>query len=115
MAAFLRKVCALARAYRTRLILGLIFSVLFALSNLLLVSALKLVPDVLFPKPDRNPVAGWFQSTIKHTLHFIQEAIKSWLPDEHSMLSQSAVFLIISILSVAMIMSGHSSHQNVVH
>jgi subfamily B ATP-binding cassette protein MsbA len=113
MAAFLRRVWALARPYRTRLILGLIFSVLFALSNLLLVSALKLVPDVLFPKPDTNPVADWLQSTNKHLPDFMRRAVKAWVPDEHSKLSQSAVILIISILPVAMLLRGLFGYLNI--
>ena len=51
MTAFLRKIWALVRPYKFRLICGLLCGVGFSLFNLLLMILLKAVPDVIFAAP----------------------------------------------------------------
>ena len=52
MIAFFRRLWVFARPYRARLGLGLLFSILFACCNGLLVLVVQIVPDAVFASAD---------------------------------------------------------------
>src|SRR3954467_170620 len=109
MLAFLSKVWALARPYKSRLILGLCFSVLFALSNALLLLVVKLVPDAMFPQAGKNPVT----ELIKTIPVFLREPLAPWLPPENAPMPPSLTMWLIMLLPVTMLFRGIFSYLNI--
>src|SRR5882672_8361131 len=106
MIVFLRKLWALARPYKARLMLGLLFSVLFALTNALLMVVIKLVTDLVFA-PDNNPA----ENLIKQP-QWLHNLLMSWLPPGAGW-SKSAVLFAIWSLPLVMLIRGVSSYFTV--
>src|SRR5215475_12244242 len=103
MIAFLRKLWGLARPYKTRLILGLLCSLSFALTNALLLVAVKLVTDLVFD-PDQNPA----ENLIKKP-RWVHDLLVHWLPIGSSW-SKTAVLMAIGTLPLVMLIRGISNY-----
>src|SRR5215472_9687539 len=102
MTEFLGKVWALVRPYKNRLILGLICSVLFALSNALLMLVVKLVPDVLFAGPHENVLGDMLQRSAPK---FLRDSLLAW-PPLQTPHSTTGLLLAISTLPLVMLLRG---------
>jgi subfamily B ATP-binding cassette protein MsbA len=110
MTEFLGKVWALVRPYKNRLILGLICSVLFALSNALLMLVVKLVPDLLFAGPDQNVLGDMLQRSAPK---FLRDSMLAWLPQLQTPHSTTGLLLAISTLPLVMLLRGLFAYLNV--
>ncbi len=107
--AFLRRVWTLVRPYRTRLILGLVFSLCFALSNALLMIVVKVVPDLVFA-PQGKDVFGDLLSRAPHAVH---KLVSHWLPQLQTPRSETVKVLAIGTIPLVMLFRGLFSYLNV--
>ena len=109
MLGFLRKIWALVRPYRNRLFLGLVCGTLFALSNALLMVVVKIVPDMVFGKPDVNPIANLINKAPEAWRDFLNHH----LPQLQVPHSKPGIVLAICAIPVMMFLRGLFSYLNV--
>ncbi len=109
---FLRKVLLLAKPYWFRLALGILCGFIAGLTNPLLMASVKLVVEVVFPKPGAPSLAAQIQQApavlcgpLEHLLHF--------LPQTGDQLSGILIVLAISTIPLAMLLKGLFGYLNI--
>jgi len=112
MATFFRRIWVFVRPYRTRLLLGLFFGFVYALTSGALMVVVKLVVNLVFPgsgapyslasELDRAPVF----------IRPMAQGLKHWIPQINSPESNAGKVLLISILPLVMIVRGLSGYLN---
>jgi subfamily B ATP-binding cassette protein MsbA len=108
MIAFLRRIWALARPYKVRLICGLLCGVGFALSNVLLMIVVKIVPNIIFAKPGDNVLKD-LSEQLQKLPHFVRVLLPDSLFHLHVQGPQSSTVLIMAICSIPTVMLLRSS------
>jgi len=114
MREFIGKTMALARPYRGRLALGVLFGILAGLASPLLILSIKLVFDVVFPGADQTELEKW-QEALKNAPIFIQKlaaAMNDWLHSTHDRPSNGVILLAISTVPLAMLLRGVFGYLN---
>ena len=111
MTAFLLRIWAFVRPYKTRLLLGLVCATLFALSNAALMLVVKVVPDVVFASPDKNVVGELLHKLDK--LPQMQKLLAGWLPQLQTPRSKTGVLLVISTLPLVMLLRSLFHYLNI--
>jgi subfamily B ATP-binding cassette protein MsbA len=109
MIVFLRKVWGFVTPYRSRLLLGLFFGALFAISNALLMLVIKFVPDLAFA-PQHQDLAA---RIVQQAPEWIQGPLERWFPSIHSPASRAGMALVIGLLPMVMAVRGLSQYLNV--
>jgi len=109
MIAFLRRLWVFARPYRARLGLGLLFSVLFAGTNALLVMVVQIVPDAVFASADTDLTARLLAKLPES----MQQYLEHLLPTIRLPQSKAFMALMITMLPVVMLMRGVCQYLNV--
>ncbi len=112
MIAFLRKLWCFARPYKSRLVLGLCCGVLYALTNALLVLAIKLVVNVVFPGAAPSPVAQRIQKA-PSILQPLAANFAHWLSALQSPSSKLGIALAIATVPAVMFLRGVFGYLNV--
>ena len=103
MIAFLRRIWALARPYKVRLICGLLCGVGFALTSALLMVVVKIVPNIIFAKPGDN-VLHDLSDQLQKLPHFLRALVPdSWLHIQ-AQGPQSKTVVIVAICSLPAVM-----------
>ena len=109
MIQFIQQVFALARPYRGRLVLGILFGVLAGVANSALMLAVKLVLDVVFP----DPGGSLLPVQLQRAPHFIQEwatGLSNLLPQSRP--SAGMVVLAVSTIPLVMLVRGVCAYLN---
>jgi subfamily B ATP-binding cassette protein MsbA len=101
--AFYGRIWAFARPYQTRLILGLVFGILCALTNGALIIAVKLVVDLMFAGSARISVAQHLEK-LPSIVRPLAESLTQWLPELNSPTSKLGMVLIISTIPAVMLL-----------
>jgi len=109
MIAFLRRVWGFVTPYRSRLLLGLLFGALFAISNALLMLVVKFVPDLAFA-PQHQDLAA---RLVGQAPEWIQEPMQRWFPSIHSPSSRAGMALVIGLLPLVMGLRGLFQYLNI--
>ena len=103
MRAFYRRIWAFARPYQARLILGLVFGILCALTNGALIIAIKIVVDLMFAGSARIPVAQHLEKLPGFARPLV-ESLTQWLPELKSPSSKLGMVLVISTIPAVMLL-----------
>jgi len=101
--AFYRRIWAFARPYQARLILGLVFGILCALTNGALIIAIKIVVDLMFAGSARIPLAQHLEKLPGFARPLV-ESLMQWLPELKSPSSKLGMVLVISTIPVVMLL-----------
>src|SRR5258707_3272170 len=112
MKAFLRRMSAFVRPYKSRLFLGLLCGIIYALSNGALVVVIKLVIDLVFSGSAKISVAHELENAPAF-LHSFVERLTSWLPELKSPSSNFGLALVISAIPAVMLVRCLSAYLNV--
>jgi subfamily B ATP-binding cassette protein MsbA len=107
MTAFLRRIWALARPYKFRLICGLLCGIGFALSNVLLMVVLKIVPNIIFAAPGADVLGDLpdkLQKFVQKLPHFLQALVPDALLHLHLQGPQSKTVVILAICALPAVM-----------
>ena len=109
---FLRKALSLARPYWFRLGLGILCGFVAGLTNPLLMASIKLVVDVVFPKPESPGLAGQLQRAPGFLRGVLDQAGQLMAPSGgHA--STGLILLVIATIPVAMLLRGLFTYLNV--
>ena len=100
------------RPYKTRLVLGLLCSLCYALSNVLLMLVIKLVPNVLFSRPGDHDLEDFLHSFDK-VFNFFKVGIPDWLRQLHGPQSYGGLLLVIGTFPLVMLLRGLFGYLNV--
>ena len=111
MIAFLRRLGSFLIPYRSRLALGIMFGLLFALANAALMIAIKLVVDLIF-EPQKASVAQEIQK-VPRTIYKLVAPLISLLPDLQLASSKTGLVLAISTIPLIMLLRGISGYLNI--
>ena len=103
MRAFFRRIWTFARPYKTRLILGLVFGILCALTNGALIIAIKLVVDLVFAGSARISVAQHLEK-LPAFARPLAENLTQWLPELKSPSSKLGMVLVIATIPAVMLL-----------
>jgi subfamily B ATP-binding cassette protein MsbA len=112
MLAFLFKVWGLAKAYRTRLFLGVLTGIISGLVSPLLIAVVMFVYNAVFPSSDQN---GMAQLPMHHTPEFVQQ----WFVTVRTALESGvqahpwAKIMLISAIPIVMLLRGLFGYLNV--
>jgi subfamily B ATP-binding cassette protein MsbA len=109
--AFLRKALLLARPYWFRLGLGIVCGFIAGLTNPLLMASIKLVVEVVFPKPGGAGLAEQLQKAPAFVRGMI-EPLAQLLPRSDGPASVSLTLLVISTIPLAMLLRGLFNYLN---
>jgi ATP-binding cassette, subfamily B, bacterial MsbA len=101
--AFYRRIWAFARPYQTRLILGFACGVLCALTNGLLILAVKLVVGLVFEGSAKIPLAQHLEKLPVFVRPLVQ-SLEQWLPELKSPTSTLGMMLVISTIPAVMLL-----------
>jgi subfamily B ATP-binding cassette protein MsbA len=101
--AFYRRIWAFARPYKARLILGLVFGILCALTNGALIIAIKLVVDLMFSGSAKISVAEHLEK-LPHFARPLAASLTQLLPELKSPSSPLGMVLIIATIPAVMLL-----------
>src|SRR5690349_5630475 len=101
MVEFLRKLLQFARPYRTRMVLGICFGALYALSNALLVLVVRVATDLVFSSGQ-----DWLATQIAKLPQFLREPLRHLVPQNLSPATRTGVALAICAIPLAMLVRG---------
>jgi subfamily B ATP-binding cassette protein MsbA len=101
MTVFLRRIWALVRPNKTRLFLGLLCSIGFAITNPLLMVAVKVVPSIIFARPGEDVTA----ELVAH-IEKLPRFLRALIPTQalHLQMPFSTTGLVLAICSIPLIM-----------
>src|SRR3954447_12719738 len=105
MIAFLRRIWVFVRPYKTRLILGLLCGILYAVANGALVMIIKAVVNHVFPGPEAPAAAQQLQSAPAAFRPMLQK-LAAFLPHFNFPESKSGLVLVIFSLPLVMFVRG---------
>src|SRR3982750_3655181 len=112
MAQFLRRLWAFIRPYQTRLVLGVVCGVIYALTNGLLILVINLVIDVVFPGTEKVSVQERMEN-VSGLLQPLAQALLHWLPQIKVSTSHLGVALIICTIPAVMLLRGIFGYLNI--
>ena len=112
MLAFFRRVWSFARPYSTRLVLGQVCGILFALANGLLFLIIKLVIDLIFSGAANTSLAAHVQKA-PALLRPLLERLVERLPELKSPTSGLGLVLVVSTIPAVMLLRGIFSYLNI--
>ena len=112
MIAFLRRILGFVKPYRSRLILGLVCGILYALANTALVATLKLVINLIFPTKEPVSVATGLHKAPSFLQHLF-DSIVSRLPQLDSPASKLGIVLVIATVPLVMLLRVLFAYLNV--
>lgn len=111
MTPFLRRVWTFARPYQGRLMLGFLFSLIYALSNGLLMFVVKWVVNLVFPGSGHFNLTEQFERAPSF-IRPVTRVLESWLSHMSGPTSRSDQILLISLLpaiALVRVISGYLS------
>ena len=109
MIAFFRRLWVFARPYRARLGLGLLFSILFACCNGLLVLVVQIVPDAVFASADLDLT----RQLLARLPGPLRASLEHLLPAIHMPQSRALLIVLILLLPGVMMLRGACQYLNV--
>jgi len=112
MLGFFRRVWSFARPYSTRLVLGQVCGILFALANGLLFLIIKLVIDLIFSVGATTSLAAYVPKApalLRPLLHRLVEH----MPELKSPTSRLGLVLVVSTIPAVMLLRGVFSYLNI--
>jgi subfamily B ATP-binding cassette protein MsbA len=112
MIAFLRSLWRFARPYKSRLVLGLVCGIFYAMANAMLVLVIKLVVDLVFPGATQNATAQHIQRT-PGFLRPLVEHVSHWMSAIQSPSSKTGIALVICTIPAVMLLRGVFGYLNV--
>src|SRR5712671_1839667 len=112
MLAFFRRVWSFARPYKTRLVLGQVCGILFALANGALILIIQLVVNIVF-SGDANATLSEHVTKVSGLLRPLIQRLVEWLPELKSPTSTMGLVLLVSAIPAVMLLRGVFSYLNI--
>ena len=112
MIEILRRVWPFIKPYKTRLILGLTFGILFAASNGALVLTIEKVVNLLFPMATGESVSQ-HMTRVPEFIRPLAQRVASWIPEFKSPATSAGKILLICCIPVVVLFRNLCSYLNV--